>query len=135
MLLINILIQANLIATPESTGTEEIVRTLVLWLIILTEALAAIAIGLGIWLTVKRLVVSRRKGDAYETARLTLARFLALALEFQLAADVLGTAVAPSWTQIGKLGAIAVIRTALNYFLAGEIKEEEESIGGKLDTP
>jgi len=67
----------------------------------------------------------------YERARLTLARFLALALEFQLAADVLGTAVSPSWTGIGKLAAIAVIRTALNYFLSREIKEEVRSTGGR----
>ena len=47
-----------------------------------------------------------------------------MALEFQLGADIISTAVAPSWDQIGKLGAIAVIRTALNYFLSREMKEE-----------
>jgi hypothetical protein len=57
-------------------------------------------------------------------ARLTLARFLALALEFQLGADILSTAVAPSWDAIGKLAAIAVIRTALNYFLGREMQDE-----------
>jgi uncharacterized membrane protein len=41
----------------------------------------------------------------------------------QLAADVLSTAIAPSWDQIGKLGAIAVIRTALNYFLRREMHD------------
>jgi hypothetical protein len=53
---------------------------------------------------------------------LTLARFLAIALEFQLGADILSTAVAPSWDAIGKLAAIAVIRTALNYFLSREMR-------------
>ena len=38
----------------------------------------------------------------------------ALAFEFKLAADILSTAIAPSWDQIGKLGAIVVIRTGLN---------------------
>ena len=56
--------------------------------------------------------------------RLTLARYLSLALEFQLAADILSTAIAPSWDQIGKLAAIAVIRTGLNYFLAQEVRNE-----------
>ena len=51
-------------------------------------------------------------------------RYLALALEFQLGADILSTAIAPSWEQIGKLGAIAVIRTALNYFLMREMSED-----------
>jgi uncharacterized membrane protein len=93
----------------------------------MAEIVAAILITLGIVLTLARLikVLSRTKYEGYEKSRLTLARFLALALEFQLAADVLATAVSPSWTQIGKLGAIAVIRTALNYFLAQEIEEEE----------
>ena len=62
--------------------------------------------------------------DGFNEIRLTLARFLALALEFQLGADILSTAIAPSWDQIGKLGAIAVIRTGLNYFLTREMKEE-----------
>jgi uncharacterized membrane protein len=53
------------------------------------------------------------------------ARTLAIALEFQLGADILSTAVAPSWDAIGKLGAIAVIRTALNYFLSREMQEEQ----------
>lgn len=122
-----------LVPTPASTGIEDIVQTVVLWLILLTEALAALTIGAGIWLTVTKLVaVLLKKGpDGYEKARLTLARFLALALEFQLAADVLGTAISPSWTGVGKLAAIAVIRTALNYFLSREIKEEMESTGGR----
>jgi uncharacterized membrane protein len=46
-----------------------------------------------------------------------------VALELMLGADVLGTAVAPSWSDIGQLAAIAIIRTALNYFLGKELKE------------
>lgn len=56
--------------------------------------------------------------------RLTLAQYLALALEFELGADILGTAISPSWDQIGKLGAVAVIRTALNLFLSMEVRQE-----------
>lgn len=132
MLLLHIF-SDGLIPTPVSTGTEEIVKTLVLWLILVTEALAAIIIGSGIWLTLTKLsvVLLKKQPDGYERARLTLARFLALALEFQLAADVLGTAVSPSWTAVGKLAAIAVIRTALNYFLSREIKEEMRATGGQ----
>jgi uncharacterized membrane protein len=76
-----------------------------------------------------RAVVSRRNQpenatEGYNGVRLTLARYLALALEFQLGADILSTAIAPTWDQIGKLGAIAVIRTALNFFLGREMNEE-----------
>ena len=58
-----------------------------------------------------------------EDIRLELGRWLALALEFELAADILRTAVAPSWDEIGKLAAIAVLRTALNFFLRKEIEK------------
>ena len=56
-----------------------------------------------------------------ETIRLRLGRWLALALEFELGADILRTAIAPTWAQIGQLAAIATIRTLLNYFLQKEI--------------
>ena len=51
-------------------------------------------------------------------------RWLAIALEFELAADILRTAVTPTWTEIEQLAAIATLRTALNYFLAKEIEKE-----------
>jgi len=42
-----------------------------------------------------------------------------------LAADILATAIAPTWYDIGKLAAIATLRTALNYFLERELKNNE----------
>ncbi|GLV59914.1 hypothetical protein KDH_67380 [Dictyobacter sp. S3.2.2.5] len=56
-----------------------------------------------------------------ENIRLRLGRWLALALEFELGADILRTAIAPTWNEIGQLAAIAAIRTLLNYFLQQEI--------------
>ena len=64
----------------------------------------------------------------YEAIRLQLGRFLALGLEFQLASDILGTAVSPTFSEIGKLGAIAAIRTILNYFLAQEIERAQRIV-------
>jgi uncharacterized membrane protein len=129
MLLLHILDEASPSSfSPAGSGAEALVNIAVLWLVLVAEIAAAVFISIGILLTLAKLtsVLRQPNFEGYEKARLTLARFLALALEFQLAADVLATAVAPSWTQIGKLGAIAVIRTALNYFLAREIKEEEQ---------
>ena len=54
-------------------------------------------------------------------------RRLAVALEFELAADILRTAVAPTWNEIGQFAAIAALRTALNYFLGKEIDKEASS--------
>jgi uncharacterized membrane protein len=52
---------------------------------------------------------------------LRFATWILLALEFALAADILRTAVAPTWEDISKLAVIATIRTMLNYFLAKDI--------------
>jgi uncharacterized membrane protein len=62
--------------------------------------------------------------------RLQLGRWLSLALEFELAADILRTAIAPSWDEIGKLAAIVVLRTLLNYFLEREIRTAGQSTEG-----
>jgi len=58
---------------------------------------------------------------------LRYARWLVAGLTFQLAADIVETSLAPSWEDIGKLAAIAVIRTFLNYFLGRDLKEVEEA--------
>ena len=51
-------------------------------------------------------------------------RWLTLVLDFLIAADILRTAVAPSWTQIGQLGAIIVLRTLIAFTLAREIRDD-----------
>jgi uncharacterized membrane protein len=111
--------------------TEDAVVAAVQWLKLGVELVGATIIALGIItagaLLVKALL-NRRTAD-FTAIRLTLARYLALALEFQLGADILSTAIAPSWEQIGKLGAIAVIRTALNFFLSKEMQEERRQSG------
>lgn len=48
--------------------------------------------------------------------------WLLLGLEFELAADIIRSVVAPSWVDLGQLGAIAVIRTFLNYFLEQDLE-------------
>ncbi len=76
---------------------------------------------------IKVLLLLVRRGsppEAKNEIRLTLGRWLAIALEFELAADILRTAVTPTWTDIEQLAAIAALRTALNYFLAKDIEKE-----------
>lgn len=58
-------------------------------------------------------------------ARLTFGSWLALALEFQLGADIVATTTSPSETNLIQLGVIAVIRTFLNIFLGREIEAEQ----------
>lgn len=114
------------IAEPSAGGVEATIVNAVQWLKLLVETLGALIIGLGVVTAAAQFVraLVPPQVESYNSIRLTLARYLALALEFQLGADILSTAVAPSWNQIGKLGAIAVIRTGLNYFLTREMQEE-----------
>ncbi len=111
-------------------------KQVTVWLASGVEAAAAIIIGLAaIEATIRSLLlfVPRphriRSGgpqqDAKEAVRLRLGRWLAVALEFELAADILRTAVAPTWNEIGQLAAIVVLRTVLNYFLQQEIDKAE----------
>jgi uncharacterized membrane protein len=53
---------------------------------------------------------------------LTLGAWLVLGLEFELAGDVVRSVFAPTWRDLGELGAIAVIRTFLNYFLERDLE-------------
>jgi uncharacterized membrane protein len=52
-------------------------------------------------------------------------RWLVAGLTFQLAADIIETSIAPTWQEVGQLGAIAVIRTFLNFFLERDLAELE----------
>jgi uncharacterized membrane protein len=90
------------------------------------EFLGALSIVAGAVLTIVRLLRPMLAGQRVNVtdSRFQLSRYLTLALEFQLSSDVLGTAIAPSWTAIGKLAAIGTIRTALNYVLTREMREE-----------
>ncbi len=94
------------------------------------EFAAALIIGFAaLEATVKALALFVRrsaKPEEKNQVRLTLARWLAVALEFELAADILNTAVTPTWSDIEKLAAIATLRTALNYFLEKEIQQESK---------
>ena len=114
---------------------ESTVIDAVLWLKLGVEMVGAVIIALGIlsagWLLLKTL--SKGQTADFTAIRLTLARYLALALEFQLGADILSTAISPTWEQLGKLGAIAIIRTALNYFLSREMRDERHQTSA--DTP
>jgi len=52
--------------------------------------------------------------------------WLLLGLEFELASDIIRTVISPTWIDLGQLGAIAVIRTFLNYFLEKDLEKSEE---------
>jgi uncharacterized membrane protein len=115
---------------------EDTLRSVVDTLVRLVEAAGAGVIVIGSAIAVVQFVraLPQRDADAFVPVRLSLGRFLALGLEFQLAGDVLRTAIAPSFAELAKLAAVAAIRTALNFFLAREINEERRIVGQRQAT-
>ncbi len=116
----------NLAQTGAFEATEPAISAAVQWLRLAVEAVGAAVIGIGVALAVYQLVAhfKNEQSTNFNRVRLTLGKYLALALEFQVGADILSTAIAPGWEQIGKLGAVVVIRTLLNYFLTKELAGE-----------
>ena len=91
-------------------------------------ALAIIAFGtLEAFLSALRLVLERSATNSQKReVWLRFARWLIAGLTFQLAADIVEISVAPTWDEIGRLAAIAAIRTFLNFFLDRDLEEVRE---------
>jgi uncharacterized membrane protein len=109
---------------------EEIFKTVLGYIALGVEAAAAVFILIGAAQAVGEVALRLvQSGSSLVRKREVWVRFavwLLLALEFELAADVLRTAIAPTWDDIGQLASIAVIRTFLNYFLEKDIEKYSE---------
>ena len=89
------------------------------------EFTAVVVIVIGVIQAIASTVKSFIQGKTLVAPLVVFRGFsgwLVLALEFLLAADVLRTAISPTWTDIGQLAAIAAIRTFLNYFLGLDVR-------------
>jgi uncharacterized membrane protein len=105
----------------------ELLRTAAQAIATLVEGIGVAIVAVAVLVAGARYVrglITRAQPFPPEGLRLSLGRSLALSLEFLLGADILRTAVEPSWDEIGRLAAIATIRTALNYFLQREIAQD-----------
>lgn len=105
---------------------EDVFKSITFYLASGVEAAAALMIGLAaiegtcqalLLFFIKRSAPDKAKDDI----RLRFGRWLVVGLEFELGADILRTAIAPTWNEIGLLAAIVILRTTLNYFLQKEI--------------
>src|SRR3954465_4038189 len=95
------------------------------------EVVAVLVIAYGAIQAAIGLVLRQKRDPARPLAPkkqvwLKFGVWLLLGLEFELAADIVRTAIAPTWQQIGQLASIAVIRTFLNYFLEKDIEKYAE---------
>ena len=90
------------------------------------EAIAIVIIAFGAVEAVAKITRTMRMPRATGVERravwLDFAGWLVAALTFQLAADIISTSFSPSWDEVGRLGAIAAIRTFLSYFLDREVE-------------
>ncbi len=108
---------------------EETARAIGAYLSLSIEIIAAFIISVAVVKFVIAYLPGLFKKDQQKTNSWIRVRFgssLVLSLELLLAADILETAVAPTWDDIGKLAAIAAIRTTLNYFLEKELQQIEK---------
>lgn len=122
--------------TPGACATERVLITVVDYLTFFAELCGALVIAVGVVRALLHflpyILRPATPEETYkETIRLSLGKSLALALEFELGADILKTAVAPSFTIIAQLAAIIVLRTLLNYFLERELRQTEQRRAGQ----
>ena len=109
---------------------EEIAKQITLSISHTLEIMAALLIAVALM----RLLVNSIRSVLQPVSALSAMKMrmlfgssVAVSLELLLGADVLATAVAPSWDDIGKLAAIAILRTGLNYFLEKELNHKKSA--------
>jgi uncharacterized membrane protein len=107
----------------------ELFKTIAASIALAVEAAGALVVAYGaaeaIYGSAKVIVGGRTSRGRRKEVWLRFAVWLLLGLEFELAADVVRTAVSPTWADIGQLAAIAGIRTFLNYFLERDLEGYE----------
>jgi uncharacterized membrane protein len=102
---------------------EEATRLAIGYLVPLIEAFGALVVTLGAIRAIVSYVRSFLENDPLQTAslRLQLGQSMVMGLEFQVAADILKTALSPTLNEVTLLAALIAVRTALNYFLEREL--------------
>ncbi|NLS77173.1 MAG: DUF1622 domain-containing protein [Chloroflexi bacterium] len=108
---------------------EQAVRAVIMFLVPLVEACSVLVVVLGVVNTLVvylRCYFRTRAHFSCAPLRFQFDQTLVMGLEFQVAADILKTAVAPTWDEILRLMALIVIRTGLSYVLKREIGNREQ---------
>jgi uncharacterized membrane protein len=109
---------------------EEILKELAGWIALGVEVVSVLVIAWGALDALIGLFQARpdpiRPFRPKKQVWLRFGVWLLLGLEFELAADIVRTVIAPTWVELGQLAAIAVIRTFLNYFLERDVEKIAE---------
>jgi uncharacterized membrane protein len=116
-----------------SADVDEILRNIARAAKLLMEGVAVLVVVYGaLEAFVSLLALVAKPSVALGARRAIWRRFgtwLLLGLEFELAVDIIGSVVTPTWAEIGELAAIAVIRTFLNYFLQQDLDRAPQEEG------
>jgi uncharacterized membrane protein len=103
---------------------EEGLRTVISYIIPVVEGCGALVIVLEVLRTVVQYLILfvRRADIPMRPLRIRLGQAMVMGLEFQVAADILRTATAPTWNDILLLAALIALRTVLNFLLEQELR-------------
>ncbi|AFZ31975.1 protein of unknown function DUF1622 [Gloeocapsa sp. PCC 7428] len=116
---------------------ETIVRILDQQVVSLIQLLALFVISIGIvkalLIFVQQALFQSHSGTAFQKSRLEMGYSFSLGLSFLVGASILKTIIAPTWDDIGKLGAIILIRTVLNYLLLQAIAKQSLTNSTDID--
>ena len=109
---------------------KETLTVIAMNMVMIIHVMALLVVGFG---TVQAFIRSFRAmlspsatGKHFHEGYIQYARWLVGGLTFQLAADIVESAFSPSWNEIGRLAAVAVIRTFVNFFLERDLAQVEK---------
>ncbi|MGF1672385.1 MAG: DUF1622 domain-containing protein [Rivularia sp. (in: cyanobacteria)] len=87
-------------------------------------ALFVISIGLlkGLIIFLRNALSLSSSAKTFQESRLQMGYSFSLGLNFLIGGSILRTTITPNWEDIGRLAAIIVIRTVLNYLLLRTIQ-------------
>ena len=110
---------------------EHILSVAVRYAVPVVEACGALVILVGVGRAIFGYVCAfiGIRSDDVAFLRLQLGQSLVMGLEFQVAADILKTAISPTWNDILLLSALIGLRTVLNFFLEREIDSLAKRLG------
>lgn len=118
---------------------EESFRIIASYVALMLEAIVVLTVAIGsieaLYRITLAVVVQHTTDWDRRGVWLRFAGWILLALEFALGADLVRTAIAPSWEDIGKLGAIAGIRTFLGFFLGRDLETAEDGEPARANPP
>ena len=128
----SLLHHSNRLTSERANDMQELFKSVAGTIALVVEGAAALIIAYGAMEALYGsaiAIVRKHSVGVRKQVWLCFGMWLLLGLEFELAADIIRTAIAPTWTDIGQLGAIAVIRTFLNYFLEQDLEKYESRSG------